>query len=184
MKLDAREIEQSLVPADMPCKSTQSCELKGNRWYVQNYCNEKELHVSPNNIHESIYLENCCGSNIYVDSKVNAVEFSKCSGCNVFLPDVISSVSLVHCTNVKIQLNGACGTVVADHCDGVTAYLVGEESKKCQFHTSHYNNVKIIVDDRELVIPNLWLTTFCPTKKTIKTVPHGMECDAIQTMNE
>lgn len=188
MQVNTNKIEQSLASVPMPSQTTHRNELVGNCWFVENFKDNNDVAVAVKDIKEKVYVENCVGSNIKVESKVNVVMISNCKKSAFILSDIISSVELVGTHDSAIQLNGKCGTLSLDKCEGITIVFGNEETKKsCHIHSStRCSNIRLVCasdESKEYLLPNLISTQFCARSGNFVSSICDKDCDVSSAMN-
>ncbi|KAK8800554.1 hypothetical protein WA158_006872 [Blastocystis sp. Blastoise] len=126
------------LPAPKPQEKAPLCELKGNKWAVENQTSK--LTVATTSINENVYIYNCKNATIFVQNKCKGIVIDHCTRTNVVADNLITTCELIDSKNCKFQIKEKVPTVSfdkSDYCslilspDSLDVKIISSKSSEC-----------------------------------------------------
>jgi len=126
----AKESQESNIPLlEVQKKTIQPAKIErsGNKWFVENQHQNRNVVVQADSIKEAVYISNCTEATIQIKGKCNAITIEKCKQTGILIESAISAIDIVRCTSLQLQVLGKTPTLTIDQTSGIDMFL----SKDC-----------------------------------------------------
>lgn len=153
--------------------------LVGNKWFVENQDNNREIEIKETAPNQSILVYKCDNCVIKIAGKVNNISVDASKKTGIVFHEAISVAELVNCNSIELQITGKVPSVAIDKCSGVQLFLPAT-SLETEIVTSKSSEMNVLIpgatadaDLVEIPIPEQYKSFVRGAKIVTETVHHA-----------